>query len=77
MKQHKPDYEFTNMRKGLNILESMSPAGRERAMRYWWSRMQEMNGATDATERHGEQQLDLEERWRVPGGSNGAHASVA
>jgi len=72
MKQrHQPDHEFEVMRKMLSYLLQLSPAGRRRSMDYIAARLADM--PSDGVERHGEQQLDLEERMR----NNGAHASVA
>lgn len=57
--RHKPDHEIQLMQRVLRDLRELTPAGRVRATAYWSDRIGEM--PADTGERHGEQQLDIED----------------
>jgi hypothetical protein len=58
--RHKPDHEIQLMQRVLRDLRELTPAGRVRATAYWSDRIGEM--PDDPGERHGDQQLDIEEQ---------------
>jgi hypothetical protein len=57
--RHKPDHEIQLMQRVLRDLRELSVAGRVRVTTYWSDRIAEM--PDDPSERHGEQQLDIED----------------
>jgi hypothetical protein len=49
------------MRRGMSLLATLSPTGRQRVVAYWHDRLAQFPAAADA---HGEQQLDIEDVLR-------------
>jgi len=60
--RHRPDHEMATMRRGMHMLAKLSPAGRERVVAYWQSRL---SAFPEAPAAHGEQQLDIEDVLRA------------
>jgi hypothetical protein len=56
--KHKPDHELQLMQRVLRDLAKLSPLGRRRVVAYWTARIDQL---PDQPDRHGEQQLDIED----------------
>jgi hypothetical protein len=61
--KHKPDHEMEIMRRGLRDLAALPEPGRRRVLAYWCARAEAL---PPAAERHGEQQLDIEDVPMMP-----------
>jgi hypothetical protein len=61
--KHKPDHEMEIMRRGLRDLARLPEPGRRRVLAYWCARAEALPATA---ERHGEQQLDIEEVPMMP-----------
>lgn len=57
MNKRNPDHEMEIMRRGLRDLAELSPAGRDRVLRYLSARVESLPGGKDC----GPQQLDIED----------------
>ena len=58
MSKHQPHHEIEIMRRGIRDLALLPEPGRRRVLAYWCARAEAL---PQAGERHGEQQLDIEE----------------